>query len=218
MMPKPGKYRHFKGKEYALLGSAIHSETLDTMVIYKALYEDGKTWVRPASMWEETVEKDGYCGPRFQYIGPYSPETPADVRICTDLDAILTFLAKIDDTLPVPLSKRVDLRKFAQQNLSRGYIFGIEVEGVIVCAAFFYYHFQDMPYAYFDLLATVPGHYGHGYAGKIMDAAEEAARQAGMTQFHLHTNDTNKVAVTMYQKRGYEVIDTEHKLHMRKML
>lgn len=66
---KPGKYRHFKGKEYLLLGTALHSETLEPMVVYKALYGDGGLWVRPAVMWTETVVRDGYNGPRFQYIG-----------------------------------------------------------------------------------------------------------------------------------------------------
>lgn len=66
----PGKYRHFKGGEYELLGIARHSETLEPMVVYRALYGDGGVWVRPASMWNETVDKDGYRGPRFRYLGP----------------------------------------------------------------------------------------------------------------------------------------------------
>ena len=66
---KKGKYRHFKGKEYMVLGIASHSETLEPMVVYQALYADQSLWVRPASMWNEIVDKDGYCGPRFQFIG-----------------------------------------------------------------------------------------------------------------------------------------------------
>lgn len=66
---KKGKYRHFKGKEYELLEIATHSETLEQMVVYRALYGERGIWVRPASMWSETVEKGGYSGPRFQYIG-----------------------------------------------------------------------------------------------------------------------------------------------------
>lgn len=66
---KPGKYRHFKGKEYALIGIAQHSETLAPMVVYRALYGDGSLWVRPAEMWMETVSREDYTGPRFQYIG-----------------------------------------------------------------------------------------------------------------------------------------------------
>ena len=66
---KPGRYRHFKGKEYRLIGIAKHSETLEPMVVYQPLYGEGGLWVRPAAMWSETVERDGYVGPRFQWIG-----------------------------------------------------------------------------------------------------------------------------------------------------
>jgi len=65
---KLGKYRHFKGKEYELIGIATHSETMESMVVYRALYGEQGLWVRPASMWTEEVRRDGYCGPRFQYI------------------------------------------------------------------------------------------------------------------------------------------------------
>ena len=72
MLPdlKPGRYRHFKGGEYELLGVARHSETLEPMVVYRALYGEGGLWVRPADMWCEHVERDGYRGPRFSCLGP----------------------------------------------------------------------------------------------------------------------------------------------------
>ncbi|MGN0985143.1 MAG: DUF1653 domain-containing protein [Candidatus Enterenecus sp.] len=66
---KPGRYRHFKGNDYQLIAVARHSETLEPMVVYRALYGEGGLWVRPAAMWSEQVERDGYCGPRFTYIG-----------------------------------------------------------------------------------------------------------------------------------------------------
>lgn len=65
---KLGRYRHFKGNEYEVIGIAKHSETLEPMVIYKALYDNGSLWVRPASMWNETVERDGKVFQRFTYI------------------------------------------------------------------------------------------------------------------------------------------------------
>ncbi len=65
MERKPGKYRHFKGKEYELIAVATHSETLEEMVVYRPLYGEGGLWVRPAAMWDEEVERDGYRGPRF---------------------------------------------------------------------------------------------------------------------------------------------------------
>jgi hypothetical protein len=64
-----GKYRHFKGMEYEVIGVAKHSETLEPMVVYRALYGEGGLWVRPAKMWNETVTRDGKTQPRFTYIG-----------------------------------------------------------------------------------------------------------------------------------------------------
>ena len=66
---RPGRYRHFKGNEYEVIGLARHSETQEEMVIYRALYGDFGLWVRPARMWNETVERDGKTFRRFTYIG-----------------------------------------------------------------------------------------------------------------------------------------------------
>lgn len=66
---KPGRYRHFKGREYRVLYTARHSESLEPMVVYQALYGERGIWVRPAVMWDEHVERDGYSGPRFAWIG-----------------------------------------------------------------------------------------------------------------------------------------------------
>lgn len=66
---KPGRYRHFKGKEYEVLGVARHSETKEELVVYRALYGNFGLWVRPVSMWNETVERDGKTFRRFTYIG-----------------------------------------------------------------------------------------------------------------------------------------------------
>ncbi|MGN1095864.1 MAG: DUF1653 domain-containing protein [Eubacteriales bacterium] len=66
---KPGRYRHFKGGEYEVLFTAKHSETLEEMVVYRALYGENGVWVRPASMWNEILERDGKKLARFTYIG-----------------------------------------------------------------------------------------------------------------------------------------------------
>ena len=67
-MVKLGKYRHFKGNEYEVIGIAKQSETLEEMVVYKALYGDGEIWVRPISMWNEEVTRDGVTRKRFEFI------------------------------------------------------------------------------------------------------------------------------------------------------
>jgi len=69
-MVSPGKYLHYKGKEYEVIGYALHSETLEKLVVYRPLYETpdiekGTLWVRPVHMFEETVVVDGKTLPRF---------------------------------------------------------------------------------------------------------------------------------------------------------
>ena len=64
-----GRYRHFKGGEYEVLHIARHSETEELLVVYRALYGDGDVWVRPLSMWNESVEYNGEKILRFTYIG-----------------------------------------------------------------------------------------------------------------------------------------------------
>lgn len=67
-MIKKGIYRHYKGNKYEVLGIANHSETLEKMVVYRALYGEGTLWTRPAYMWDEKIEKDGEKIPRFELI------------------------------------------------------------------------------------------------------------------------------------------------------
>ncbi|MDO5440072.1 MAG: DUF1653 domain-containing protein [Erysipelotrichaceae bacterium] len=65
---KLGKYKHFKGNYYEVIALAKHSETLEDMVVYKALYGEQGMWVRPASMWNEEVEVDDVKVKRFEYV------------------------------------------------------------------------------------------------------------------------------------------------------
>ena len=64
----PGRYRHYKGNEYTVLGVARHSETLEELVVYRQEYGDRGLWVRPAAMFAEPVEIEGRAVPRFQRI------------------------------------------------------------------------------------------------------------------------------------------------------
>lgn len=66
---KTGLYEHYKGNQYQVIGVGINSETLEEMVIYKALYGEGLTWLRPVKMFLETVEINGESKPRFRFIG-----------------------------------------------------------------------------------------------------------------------------------------------------
>ena len=68
--PVPGRYRHFKGGEYEVIGVARHSETDERLVVYRPLYGDGGLWVRPVAMFLETVTHNGAAVPRFARIDP----------------------------------------------------------------------------------------------------------------------------------------------------
>ena len=65
---RPGRYRHFKGREYEVLGIARHSEDESPLVVYRPLYNDSGLWVRPADMWNETVVRDGRTYTRFLQV------------------------------------------------------------------------------------------------------------------------------------------------------
>ncbi len=64
----PGRYRHYKGGEYEVIGVARHSETEEELVVYRPLYGEGRLWVRPLAMFTESVERDGARVPRFEKL------------------------------------------------------------------------------------------------------------------------------------------------------
>jgi hypothetical protein len=70
MSLQPGRYRHYKGKDYIVLGVARHSETEEQLVVYRTDYGDRSLWVRPFAMFQETVEIEGQSRPRFHYVSP----------------------------------------------------------------------------------------------------------------------------------------------------
>lgn len=71
MKLKPGKYQHYKGKQYEVIGVAKHSETLEELVIYKALYqlEGENLWARPLKMFTGNIISEGKEMPRFKFMG-----------------------------------------------------------------------------------------------------------------------------------------------------
>ena len=103
-----GVYRHYKGNQYEVIGFAKHSETLEDMVIYKALYSEHGTWVRPLSMWENPIEVDGNTVKRFEYVGE---------RIETDnLQDLSEALRAIESTLSKCEKAQTKLREGTSQH------------------------------------------------------------------------------------------------------
>lgn len=73
-----GRYRHYKGRDYHVLGTALHSETGEAVVVYRCLYGDFGLWVRPLTMFLESVELGGELIPRFVYLGPHPVDSPSN--------------------------------------------------------------------------------------------------------------------------------------------
>ena len=73
IITRPGYYRHYKNLLYQVLGTVRHSESLEPMTLYKALYGEQGMWVRPAAMFNETVNIDGVVQPRFAWVGEERP-------------------------------------------------------------------------------------------------------------------------------------------------
>lgn len=91
---QPGRYRHYKGSEYTVLGTARHSETLEELVVYRQEYGEHGLWARPRQMFTETVKVDGQDVPRFRHLGPSSAQIAESVK-------------NIFDDLPEHLPKEV---------------------------------------------------------------------------------------------------------------
>ncbi len=77
----PGRYRHYKGRDYAVINTARHSETEELLVVYRTLYGDFSWWVRPFEMFTGEVSVDGKAVPRFSYLGPLEKNAiPEELR------------------------------------------------------------------------------------------------------------------------------------------
>ena len=95
--PSPGRYRHYKGNEYTVIGIVRHSESLDELVLYRQEYGDHGLWVRPKEMFSETVTVDGQDVPRFQFLGAEQTEHPnlfANIPVSQPQELLETILSK----------------------------------------------------------------------------------------------------------------------------
>lgn len=72
---QPGRYRHYKGQDYEVIGVALHSETEEPHVLYRPLYGEGRLWIRPLAMFTESVNVDGVIQPRFRLL-PEASDLP----------------------------------------------------------------------------------------------------------------------------------------------
>ena len=140
------------------------------------------------------------------------------VTICNDVKKLKTFLGEIDSCLPVSLSERVDLSKYAEKVISSGKVLCIEKADKIVASSMFYCNDTKSKKGYLTLLGTLPEHEGKGYARVLMEEMEEFSRTSGISTMHLDTDCSNTKAVAFYSKCGYIIEKVDKKIHMMKEL
>ena len=212
---RPGVYRHFKGNEYELIGFARHSETLEDMVIYKALYGAGRVWVRPASMWDEVVEVSGAKQRRFTYIGA-RPEAVLVKEVSQgDFSFLESFLY---DALFLPFGTDPPRRDVIYKSEIYIYIDGFgskagdvcvvaERDGKLVGAAWTriipaYGHVDDdTPELAMSVLA---GYRKQGIGTALLLRLFKVLKERGYKQTSLSVQKKNP-ATRLYKRVGYEV-------------
>jgi len=120
---KRGVYRHCKGNEYEVVGFAKHSETLEDMVVYKALYGERGTWVRPLSMWNELVEAGGKKVKRFEYVRDASDRSAAFEEIYREVtESLAAIPPELEKLKAEGKEKTVRYRELLGQKLLNSHI------------------------------------------------------------------------------------------------
>lgn len=140
------------------------------------------------------------------------------IEKCNDLKSICDFLEKVDKLLPVPLSERVDLLEYAKKIITNGKALVIRNDEMIIAGTFFYCNDAMEKNAYLTLLSTLPAFEGKGCAQALMLEMENECRRNGMQRIHLDTELTNKRAISLYSKNGYQITQITPKVHMVKEL
>jgi hypothetical protein len=133
-----GKYRHYKGNEYEVVCFAKHSETLEDMVVYKALYGERGTWVRPLSMWENLIEIDGKTVKRFELVGDGGQtDSPDDLLAHIDKLKITAMgIERVKKSLSLEISDVVawckEQTKFAQSIERKGKNWYVHTDNAVI--------------------------------------------------------------------------------------
>lgn len=196
---KKGKYRHYKGHLYDVTGTARHSETLEDMVIYKALYGDFEIWVRPLKMFLEDIEVNGKIQKRFEFVGDGSSKEIINKNITLSIS---------DDAQKAEVLKKLgDFNRIAlniknNQESSQPINYNLQDNGVIIGGIHANLYFLKS-IMHVDHLFVDEKYRGQDFGSLLLEKVEEIAKERGATLSHLDTFDFQ--AKDFYIKHGYEV-------------
>ncbi|MBQ7365822.1 MAG: pyridoxal-phosphate dependent enzyme [Spirochaetaceae bacterium] len=137
---------------------------------------------------------------------------------CNDIGKLLPFLQLIDKELPVRLSVRVDLERYAKKILDNGIVLGIEEDGKLCAAALFYCNDETTRTAYLSLIGVLPYYCKQGYANQLLDETIAYSRKCGMLNYSLDVDVRNTKAISLYSKKGFIIEKNQGRLYMKKCI
>ena len=195
-----GVYSHYKGNQYEVIGFAKHSETLEDMVVYKALYGERGTWVRPLSMWDNPIETGGKIVKRFEYADKAEQKS---YRICEIDNALREKVQPIlDETWGSPLlavnGKLWDSKAmpgFVAVSVTSN-IENYEVLGYLL------YEFHD---GVCEIMVLESVAQNIGIATSLMEQVKKIAKLGGVCKVIVQTSNDNTHAFRFYQRRGFTI-------------
>ncbi len=194
-------YRHYKNKSYRLLGRVRHSETLETLVLYEALYENplGKLWVRPEAMFFESIEHQGSLQPRF---APVALEIRSFTSMDAERKAIILDLAKL--SFP---SWKADIFEYRLKTFSPIHLGLAFMDGQAVG---FKIGYASSPTVFYSWLGAVqPRFRGLGIGGALLQNQHEWCQQQGYQTIQTKCMNSNQTMLCLNSKHGFQVVATE---------
>ena len=212
-----GRYRHYKGGEYEVVGAARHSETLEPLVVYRPLYNATGLWVRPHGMFYETVQVDGQLQPRFaplQAPPKQAAETASAVHIvpielahvpgfhqCLDTVAReARYLAQIQAP---PLDQ---VQKFVGESVAANAAQFVALDGdeVVGWADIFPHWAHALAHCGTLGMGVLPSHRGQGIGKRLLQACIAKVQTQGITRVSLEARADNHPAIALYESVGFQ--------------
>lgn len=193
-------YRHYKNKPYKYIGTAKHSETLEEMVIYETRYESagGRTWVRPKTMFFESVEIDGKLTPRFKEI-PLAIQTMTEVS-----DAEIQILARLIEQAFGQWDANWFFSTF--NNHRKFHLAIASLEGQ---PAGFKLGYENSQLEFYSWLgAVLPEYRGLGIGSALMESQHNWCREQGYARVLTKTQNRFREMLSLNIRHGFDIIGT----------
>ncbi|MBI2048227.1 MAG: GNAT family N-acetyltransferase [Parcubacteria group bacterium] len=199
-MLKPGIYRHYKGKDYRIVGVAKHSETLENFVVYEALYNNKlpQLWVRPLTMFTEKVEINGKKVPRFEYVG--NSEVTLQRAVSKDADVYLAIEKSVMRLFRDTYSG-IESRKEASEEIRSQVAYLIKKSGKVVGTVQYIRKGKDR--AHISGLAIQPKFHRQGIGRMAIELILKELK--GIKKISLVTHPKNTPAITLYLSLGFVI-------------